>query len=84
MIATYIVQASDHITYGPRYAVATLAFGIAQVTSPQVGGLLADLTGSFTVVFLLSCGVALLGAASSSRLPAPRLLSAVALDAERR
>ena len=71
VIATYIVQASDHVTYGPRYAVATLAFGVAQVTSPQVGGLLADLTGSFTVVFLLSGGVALLGAVASSLLPAP-------------
>lgn len=71
VIATYIVQASDHVTYGPRYAVATLAFGVAQVTSPQVGGLLADLTGSFTVVFLLSGGVALLGALASSLLPAP-------------
>jgi predicted MFS family arabinose efflux permease len=71
VIATYIVQASDHVTYGPRYAVATLAFGIAQVTSPQVGGLLADLTGSFTVVFLLSGGVALLGAVASSMLPTP-------------
>ena len=71
VIATYIVQASDHVTYGPRYAVATLAFGIAQVTSPQVGGLLADLTGSFTIVFLLSGGVALLGAVASSMLPTP-------------
>ena len=71
VIATYIVQASDHVTYGPRYAVATLAFGIAQVTSPQVGGLLADLTGSFTVVFLLSGGVAMLGAVASSMLPTP-------------
>lgn len=71
VIATYIVQASDHVTYGPRYAVATLAFGIAQVTSPQVGGLLADVTGSFTVVFLLSGAVALLGAVASSMLPAP-------------
>jgi predicted MFS family arabinose efflux permease len=71
VIATYIVQASDHVTYGPRYAVATLAFGIAQVTSPQVGGLLADVTGSFTVVFLLSGAVALLGAVASSMLPTP-------------
>ena len=71
VIATYVVQSSDHVTYGPRYAVATLAFGVAQVTSPQVGGLLADLTGSFTVVFLLSGGVAVLGAVASSMLPRP-------------
>jgi predicted MFS family arabinose efflux permease len=69
VIATYIVQASDPVTYGPRYAVATLAFGVAQVSSPQVGGLLADLAGSFTVVFVLSSGVALLGAVASSLLP---------------
>ncbi|HEU5083164.1 MAG TPA: MFS transporter [Acidimicrobiales bacterium] len=81
VIATYIVQASDHVSYGPRYAVATLAFGIAQVTSPQVGGLLADVTGSFTVVFALSCGVALLGAVSSSMLPSPRAAAAVATTA---
>lgn len=71
VIATYIVQSSDTVTYGPRYAVATLAFGIAQVSSPQVGGLLADVTGSFTVVFMLSSGVALLGAVASSLLPKP-------------
>jgi len=71
VIAAYIVQESDHVTYGPRYAVATLAFGIAQVSSPQIGGLLADLTGSFTVVFILSSGVALLGALASSTLPRP-------------
>jgi predicted MFS family arabinose efflux permease len=71
VIAIYIVQASDHVTYGPRYAVATLAFGVAQVSSPQIGGFLADATGSFTVVFALSCGVAVLGAVASSMLPRP-------------
>lgn len=71
VIAIYVVLASDHVTYGPRYAVATLAFGVAQVSSPQVGGLLADLTGSFTIVFVLSSGVALLGAVAASLLPRP-------------
>ncbi len=71
VIAAYIVAASDQVTYGPRYAVATLAFGIAQVSSPQIGGLLADVTGSFTIVFVLSSGVALLGAVAASRLPRP-------------
>lgn len=69
VIAAYIVQHSDTTTYGPRYAVATLAFGVAQATSPQVGGLVADLTGSFTVVFLLAVGGALAGAWSSWQLP---------------
>ena len=57
------------------FAVVGLRGGHIQVD------LLADLTGSFTVVFLLSCGVALLGAVSSSRLPSPRASRAVVLDA---
>jgi predicted MFS family arabinose efflux permease len=69
VIAAYIVQQSDTETYGPRYAMATLAFGIAQVSSPQVGGLLADATGSFTLVFALSGTVAALGAVAAWLLP---------------
>lgn len=71
VIAAYIVRQSDATTYGPRYAVATLAFGTAQASAPQVGGLVADLTGSFTVVFLLSAAAALLGAVASWTLPRP-------------
>lgn len=69
VIAVYIVQHSDNETYGPRYAVATLAFGVAQVSAPQLGGLLADLTGTFTLVFVLSAVTAALGAVASWRLP---------------
>ncbi len=69
VIAVYIVQHSDATTYGPRYAVATLAFGVAQVSAPQLGGFLADMTGAFTVVFLLSAATALLGAGASWHLP---------------
>lgn len=71
VIAAYIVQHSTPETYGPRYAVATLAFGVAQVSSPQVGGLIADATGSFTVVFLLAATIAALGAFACYRLPKP-------------
>ncbi len=69
VIATYIVQVSTPATYGARYAVATLAFGVAQVGAPQVGGLLADATGSFTLVMLLAAAMGGLGAVASSRLP---------------
>jgi predicted MFS family arabinose efflux permease len=69
VIAVYIVQHSDATTYGPRYAVATLAFGVAQVSAPQLGGLIADLTGTFSLVFVLSAVTALLGALFSWRLP---------------
>ena len=69
VIAVYIVQHSDATTYGPRYAVATLAFGVAQVSAPQLGGFIADVTGAFTLVFLLSAGTAVLGAVASWQLP---------------
>jgi MFS family permease len=72
VIAAYVVDATDAATYGPAYAAATLAFGLAQAASPQVGGLLADWTGSFTVVFWLSAALALVGAAVSARLPPRR------------
>ncbi len=68
-IAAYIVDTTPPERYGQAYAAATLAFGSAQAISPQVGGLVADLSGSFTAVFVLALVVALLAAAVTSRLP---------------
>ena len=79
VIAAYVVDTTDAATYGPAYSAATLAFGVAQMAAPQVGGALADWRGSFTIVFLLSALVALFGAATSSLLPDPR---AAAVPAE--
>ncbi|MET0324667.1 MAG: MFS transporter [Ilumatobacteraceae bacterium] len=72
VIAAYVVDATDAVTYGPAYSAATLAFGVSQMAAPQVGGLLADWLGSFTAVFLLSVAVAATGAIVSARLPDPR------------
>jgi len=72
VIAAYVVDATDAVTYGPAYSAATLAFGVSQMAAPQVGGLLADWLGSFTAVFVLSAAVATTGAVVSSRLPDPR------------
>ena len=72
VIAAYVVDATDAASYGPAYSAATLAFGVAQMTAPQVGGLLADWRGSFTIVFVLSATIALAGAVVSSRLPPTR------------
>ena len=68
--ASYVVRHTTPERFGPSYAAATFAFGVSQMLSPQVGGLLADATGSFTIVFALSAGFALCGAFASSRLPA--------------
>ncbi len=72
VIAAYVVDATDAATYGPAYSAATLAFGVAQMAAPQVGGVLADWRGTFTVVFLLSAAMSVAGAILSSRLPDPR------------
>ena len=71
VIAAYVVEATDAVTYGPAYSAATLAFG-AQMAAPQVGGLIADWRDSFTLVFVLSAAVAVFGAFVSSRLPETR------------
>lgn len=70
--AGYVVRNTTADQYGPAYAAATLAFGLSQMLSPQIGGALADLTGSFTLVFALSASFALLGAFAASRLPHDR------------
>lgn len=80
VIAAYVVDATDGSTYGPVYSAATLAFGVAQMAAPQVGGVLADWRGSFTSVFLLSAAVAVAGAALSSRLPVAREVEAPVAD----
>ena len=69
MITLYVVDNTSTADYGASYAAATLAFGLAQMLAPQLGGLVADLAGSFTVVFLLSAGLALTGTVSALRLP---------------
>jgi MFS family permease len=73
LIIAHIVDHTDVDTYGPAFSAATLAFGITQMISPQIGGALADALGSFTWVFVLSAAVSLFGAAFSSRLPNGRI-----------
>ena len=71
LITVYVVENTSMDTYGPSYAAATLAFGVAQMLSPQVGGLIADATGSFTLIFVLSATFALTGTLAALRLPPP-------------
>jgi predicted MFS family arabinose efflux permease len=69
MITLYVVQNTTAEDYGPSFAATTLAFGVAQMISPQAGGILADITGSFTIVFILSAALAGTGLAAALRLP---------------
>jgi MFS family permease len=69
LITAQIVAHTDTATYGPAFSAATLAFGLAQMTSPQLGGFIADAAGSFTWVFVLSAAISMIGAAAATRLP---------------
>ena len=68
-IIAHVVTHTDERSFGPVFSATTLAFGIAQAVSPQVGGAIADWRDSFTVVFLLAAAVALLGAVAAWSLP---------------
>ena len=69
VVIGYVVRNTSAESFGPSFAAATFAFGVAQVSSPQLGGLIADLTGGFTLVFIVAIGFALGGAGMASRLP---------------
>ncbi len=69
LITIYVVENTTAESYGPSFAAATLAFGIAQTISPPIGGFIADLSGSFTLVFLLSGAMAIVGLIASLQLP---------------
>jgi len=71
LIIAQIVDHTDADTYGPAFSAATLAFGVFQMISPQIGGAIADAAGTFTWVFVLSAAVAGIGALAASRLPPP-------------
>lgn len=71
MITLYVVENTTADDYGPSFSVATLAFGLTQMASPQVGGVVAEVAGSFTPVFILSAVVGLTGLVAAALLPGP-------------
>jgi sugar phosphate permease len=67
--------AGDYV--GPRLAPAglgfiTVFFGVGQAIGPYVGGLFADMTGSFTLSFIIASGVSITGVVGSLTLRRPR------------
>ena len=69
LMTLYVVENTTTQDYGPSFAAATLAFGFAQTISPPIGGFIADLTGSFTFVFLLAAFMSIIGLFAALRLP---------------
>ena len=68
-IIAHVVAHADERSFGPVFSATTLAFGVAQAVSPQIGGAIADWRGSFTTVFMIAAVVALLGAFAAWSLP---------------
>ena len=69
LITLYVVENTSAEDFGPAFSAATLAFGVAQVISPPIGGLIADQFSSFLEVFMLSGGMSILGLLAALRLP---------------
>lgn len=69
LITLYVVENTTAQDYGPSFAAATLAFGVAQTISPPVGGFIADMSGSFTLVFLLASLMGIIGLVTALQMP---------------
>jgi predicted MFS family arabinose efflux permease len=69
LMTLYVVENTTAQDYGPSFAAATLAFGVAQTISPPIGGFIADLSGSFTLVFLLASVMGIVGLMTALQMP---------------
>jgi len=65
VISAHLADSLTPREFAGAFGRCTLAFGIAQLCGPQLGGWLAETTGSFTPAFLLAAVVALAGAVLS-------------------
>ena len=65
VIAAHLADVLSPREFAGAFGRCTLAFGVAQLCGPPLGGLLAESTGTFTVPFVLAAATAALGAALS-------------------
>ena len=69
VLAAHLADSLDPRRFAAAFGAVTLVFGLAQLVGPQLGGWIADRTGSFSVVFLVAAGAALGAAIASATLP---------------
>lgn len=69
VISAHISDHLDARSFAAAFGVVTLSFGIAQVFGPQIGGIIGDQAGSFTLVYLLSAALSAVGLAAAVRIP---------------
>ncbi len=69
VLAAHLADSLDPRRFAAAFGAVTLVFGLAQLVGPQLGGWIADSTGSFTPAFLVAAGAAIVAATASATLP---------------
>ena len=69
VVAAYVRDHTTEGSFAPAFGAITLFFGLAQLVGPELGGFLAEHTGSFRWAFLVSALGGFAGAAASAALP---------------
>ena len=69
VLAAHLADFLDPRQFAAAFGAVTLVFGLAQLVGPQLGGWIADRTGSFSIAFLVAAGAALGAAVASATLP---------------
>jgi MFS family permease len=69
VLAAHLSDWLDPRRFAAAFGAVTLVFGAAQLVGPQLGGWIADRTGSFSAAFLVAAGAALAAACAAATLP---------------
>jgi MFS family permease len=69
VLAAHLSDVLDPRRFAAAFGAVTLVFGLAQLVGPQLGGWIAERTGSFTPAFLVAAAAALGAAVASATLP---------------
>jgi predicted MFS family arabinose efflux permease len=73
-IAAHIADHVDARSFPAAFGTITLFFGMAALIGPQFGGLVADVSGSFTATFVVAAVAAAASAVVATRIPRTRPL----------
>ncbi len=73
VLAAHLADWLDARRFAAAFGAVTLVFGLAQLVGPQLGGWIAESTGSFSTAFLLAAAAAFGAACASATLPRRRL-----------
>ena len=72
VLAAHLADSLDPRRFAAAFGAVTLVFGLAQMVGPQLGGWIADRTGSFSLAFLIAAAASLGAAVASATLPGRR------------